>query len=391
MTDIVQIRNKINEIDNEIIELLAEREKAILQVAEYKYDNGIPVKDKEREEAHLKEMLDRAVQKGVSTQLVADLVNSIYKTSVAKQISYINGLYCTKGLGNNDIKVSFLGNKGTYSHLATYKYFSAFKNKIIERNCKSFDEIVNAVENEEVTCGIIPIENTSSGCINEVYDILQDAKVYIIGELTLPIDHCLLTAVPTDLSQIEEVYSHPQPISQCLIWLHNNLPNVKFKACSSTAEAMEIVENLQSPKVVAIGSEMGGEIFNEKPLYRNIANQKVNVTRFIVIGKSKIIVPENVIAKTTLIFTTENKPGSLVKVLSIFSKNNINISKLQSRPRSPSSLERNTIWAETFYIDIMVNSESLLMQNILLELKEVTGYVRVLGCYVADTVEGCKG
>jgi chorismate mutase/prephenate dehydratase len=137
--------------------------------------------------------------------------------------------------------------------------------------------------------------------------------------------------------------------------------------------------------VVAIGCEESGLIYKLNAIQRNIANQKHNITRFIVVGKQEVCVPNDALAKTSIIFSTENKPGALVNVLNVFSKHNINICKLQSRPRSPNDTKNNAIWAETFYADIQINTNSTLMQNILKELQSFTGFVKILGCYEQNT------
>lgn len=124
-------------------------------------------------------------------------------------------------------------------------------------------------------------------------------------------------------------------------------------------------------------------MYNEFAIYRNIANQKNNITRFIVISTNAVSVPSNVEAKTSITFTTENKPGALVKVLKLFSENNINMVKLQSRPRSPHA-KNNCIWAETFYMDIIANADSALMHKVIRELKTVTGEIKILGCYPVE-------
>lgn len=383
MTDIIQIRNSINEIDNQILQLLAKRKKECLAVAEFKYTNARPIKDANRENEHLLQLINYGVSLGLSAQLIDNIYDQIFSDSVAIQIAYTHTLINTNGNFNRDIKVAFLGTAGTYSYLATYKYFQDISDHLIEKNCTSFQEIISAVENNEVDCALMPIENTSSGCINEVYDLLQDTTAKIIGELTYPIEHCILSIVDTDLSKIKKVFAHPQPLSQCSTWLHDKLPNAELIPCSSSSEAMERVKNLSSAEAVAIGCEESGRLYKEKPIYRNIANQQNNITRFIVISNNAVAVPANVDAKTSITFTTENKPGALVKVLKLFSDNNINMIKLQSRPRSPHA-KNNSIWAETFYADIIANTDSALMHKVIRELKEVTGEIKILGCYPVE-------
>ncbi len=384
MTDIAEARSKIDAIDTAILELLQKRNSAVVSIAENKYRNGIPVKNQERESLHLQELLAKAEAMGISPALTAQLFTAIFTDSRSRQMSLIHGLDASKGGTLEKIRVSYLGTRGSYSYHATHKFYHPVESRLVERGCATFQEIISSVENDEADCGILPIENTSSGCINEVYDLLQNARVHITGELTYNINHGVLAAAPTALSRIKTVYSHAQPIQQCSQWLHKNLPEAIFKTTSATTEAMEIVAGLKSPEAVAIGCEDSAPLYGLTPLFSNIANQKVNITRFIVIGKEEITVPVTITAKTSLTFTTQNRPGALVRVLEVFSKRNINIVKLESRPRIGN--REGLIWAETFYADVIANTETAVLQDALRQLRDVTGDVKILGCYPATAI-----
>lgn len=386
MKDIQTLRQNINEIDLQLIELLTKRKQVCLDIAEYKFHNGRAITDKTRERNHLDELMHIAQKQELSAELIRNIFTQIFEDSVALQNSYTYVLanINPKQIAHN-VKVACLGPDGSYSYLATNKYFKSIKNKLNIQSCSSFNEIIEAVEQGSATFGVMPIENTSSGCINEVYDLLQDTKVKIVGELTYNIEHCILTFGNTNLNSIKTIYTHPQPATQCSIWLNEHLPNVTIKTTTASSAAIREVATLKDQSVAAIGSSETGSMFGLTAIASGIANQKHNVTRFIVISLSKITVSEATPAKTSITFTTENKPGSLAKVLDIFSRHNINIVKLQSRPRSPNAAS-DSIWAETFYADICINTASPLMQHILLDLDKVTGSVKVLGCYPSENV-----
>ena len=387
MTDINTLRQEINTIDQQLIELLAKRREVCLGVAAFKFDNARPITDKAREEAHLDELMKYADSKEVSLNLVRKVFTDIFTDSVALQTSYTyTRADTTPEQFKGQINIASLGPEGSYSYHATCKYFRALKKQITIQNCSSFDEIIAAVENGSALFGVMHIENTSSGCINEVYDLLQDTKVKIVGELTINIDHCVITNGNKDLSLINTIYSHPQPATQCSNWLKHNLPHATIKTTTASSAAIQKVAALNDPTVAALGCGETGKMFGLTIAAENIANQAHNVTRFIVISLSLVQVPDYIPAKTSLTFTTTNKPGALVKVLEIFSRNNINIAKLQSRPRSPNA-NSDSIWAETFYADVCINNNTVLMQEILKELKEVTGNVKVLGCYPLETTK----
>ncbi len=380
MADISLIREEINNIDDKLIELLAKRKELYKNIAQFKFTQGKPIKDTERETMHLKHLIAKANTQGLSADFISTIYQTIFEHSCSLQQSYMLSLIATNAPTSPQVKVAFLGEQGTYSYLATYKYFKNIASKIIEKNCTSFNEIIASVENNEVDYALLPIENSSSGCINEVYDLLQDTTSKIIGELTYPVEHCLLAKDNYDLANIEAICAHPQPISQCSNFIHQNLPNVKLIPCSSSSEALQKVKALDNANIVAIGCKEAGELYGLKPIAGNIANQKANTTRFIVISNSPVSVPKDITAKTSITFTTENKPGALVNVLKLFSEHNINIVKLQSRPRSP--LDQNHgLWAETFYADLIANTATPQLTNVFSKLKMVTGSVKVLGCY----------
>lgn len=390
MNTISEVRCSINEIDSEILRLLAKRKELDIKMADLKYSQGLPVRETRENEQSMQKLMDAGMELNLSPDLVDSVFRTVFANSLSQQISYIQGIVGINHQLNRKLKVSFLGNVGTYSYLATYKYFNSICDYIQPKNCTTFDDIISAVETGECDCGVLPIENTSSGCINEVYDLLQKSNVKIIGELTYPIEHTILVKQDTDLSKIKTLYAHPQPFSQCSDWLHANLPDVELKACSSSSEAMDTVRKLDRDDCAAIGCREAGALYSLKAIHGNIANQKRNITRFIVISMSNIIVPPDIEAKTSITFTTENTPGSLVRVLNVFSSHNINVVKLQSRPRIQNNLDNEPrgVWDETFYADILINVNTPLMTGLMAELRQVTGSIRVLGCYAASDATG---
>lgn len=161
--------------------------------------------------------------------------------------------------------------------------------------------------------------------------MLQLTSLSVVGEITLPIDHCVLVTGSTDLQQIETVYSHPQPFQQCSQFIHR-FPHWKIEYTESTAAAMEKVAALNSPKAAALGSEAGGELYGLQVLERHLANQKQNITRFIILARKPVEVTLQVPAKTTLIMATGQQAGALVEALLVLRNHNLVMSKLESRP-----------------------------------------------------------
>lgn len=155
--------------------------------------------------------------------------------------------------------MAFLGPKGSYSHLAARQYAARHFEQFIESGCAKFADIFEQVETGQADYAVVPIENTSSGGINDVYDLLQHTSLSIVGELTLPIDHCVLVSTSTDAQQITTVYSHPQPFQQCSQYL-SRYPHWNIEYTDSTSSAMEKVAQAKSPTVAATGSEAGGAL-----------------------------------------------------------------------------------------------------------------------------------
>lgn len=375
------LRERITALDLKLLELLAERRELALDVARTKQSSHLPIRDKERERDLLKRLVEEGKKHHLDGHYITRLFQLIIEDSVLTQQALLQQYVNQDKLST--ARIAFLGPKGSYSHLAARQYAARHYDGLVECGCSKFDDILKQVEIGQADFGILPIENTSSGSINEVYDLLQSTNLFIVGELTNPINHCLLSAVDTDLSQIETVYSHPQPFQQCSQYL-NGFPNWKIEYCESTSAAMEKVASLKSPKAVALGSEPGGALYHLQVLEHSLANQKENITRFIVVARKQIEVAAQIPAKTTIVMATGQQSGALVEALLVLRKHNIVMTKLESRPINGNP------WEEMFYIDMQVNLNSAEMQNALDDLTPITRSVKVLGCYPSETVVPVK-
>lgn len=378
---LIAIRQRISELDQQLLSLLAERRQLALDVAKTKLHNHLPIRDKIREKELLNVLIESGRQQGLDGHYITRLFQLIIEDSVLTQQALLQ-----QHLNSTNIstaRIAFLGPKGSYSHLAARQYAARHFDNLIECGCHKFDEVFNQVETGQADYGVLPIENTSSGSINEVYDLLQTTSLAIVGELTNPINHCLLTSQSTTLEQITTLYSHPQPAQQCSHFL-NKYPNWKIEYCESSAAAMEKVAELNSPHVAALGSEAGGALYQLQPLVDNLANQQENVTRFIVIARKPIEVTSQVPAKTTLIVATGQQAGALVEALLVLRNHNIIMTKLESRPINGNP------WEEMFYIDVQANVRDEAMQKALKELTDISRSLKVLGCYPSETIVPVK-
>ncbi|PIW59425.1 chorismate mutase [Shewanella sp. CG12_big_fil_rev_8_21_14_0_65_47_15] len=374
-----QTREQITQLDNELLSLLAERRRLSLEVARSKEVDIRPIRDTQREKELLTRLVKEGREKGLDAHYVISLYQSIIEDSVLNQQAYLHGR-ANPETQKQQYCIAYLGARGSYSYLAASRYCLRRQVDMLDLGCQSFDEIVQAVESGHADYGFLPIENTSSGSINEVYDVLQHTSLSIVGETTIEVSHCLLGKPGSKLSDIKTVYAHPQPISQCSRYLSQH-KDLRLEYCSSSAEAMEKVNQSADNSAGAIGSAEGGALYQLESIEAGLANQKINQSRFIVVARKAVAVPEQLPAKTTLIMATSQKAGALVEALLVLKAHQLNMSKLESRPIP------GTPWEEMFYLDIDANISSEAMQAGLKQLERITRFIKVLGCYPCETVK----
>lgn len=372
-------REQITMLDNELLTLLSKRRELSLEVARSKEIDVRPIRDTQREKQLLERLVQLGRDKGLDAHFVISLYQSIIEDSVLNQQAFLHGR-ANPDTQKQHYTVAFLGARGSYSYLAATRYCDRRQVTMIDFGCKSFDDIVSAVESGHADYGFLPIENTSSGSINEVYDVLQHTSLSIVGETTIEVGHCLLAKPGADIANIKTVYAHPQPISQCSRYLSLH-PEFKLEYCASSAEAMSKVIEADNQSVAAIGSAEGGALYHLSAIEDGLANQKINQSRFIVVARKSVDVPAQLPAKTTLIMATGQKPGALVEALLVLKAHSLNMSKLESRPIP------GTPWEEMFYIDIDGNLANHNVQQAIKELEQLTRFIKVLGCYPCESVK----
>ena len=371
--DLNEIRQEITLLDQDLLALFAKRRALTLNVAKSKVQQIRPIRDQQREQ----ELLIRLIKHGKTLGLDAHYVTSVFQTII--EDSVLNQQAYLQTLANPDIQVptvsvAFLGDKGSYSYLASRR-----AEKIIESGCQNFSDILNQVESGQVDYGMLPIENTSSGSINEVYDLLQHTNLFIVGEITQPIEHCLLTSVNTSLAKIKTIYAHGQPFAQCSNFLDKQT-DIRIEYCDSTADAMARVADLQDETTAVIGSEEGGHLYQLHALEQSIANQTENHSRFILVARKAVDVAEQIPAKTAIILSTGQKAGALVECLLVLKDKGINMCKLESRPI------QGRPWEEMFYIDVEANLNSFALQEAINDITPHTNFIKVLGCYPIEHI-----
>ena len=378
-----EIRQQITQIDRSLLKLLYERHRLAFDVARSKEMTQKPLRDVVREEQLLQELVQFSENENyqLEPQYITAIFQKIIEDSVLTQQVYLQKKLNSQREEN--IHIAFLGKRGSYSHLAARNYATRYQEELVEISCASFDQVFAKVQNGEADYGVLPLENTTSGTINEVYDLLQHTDLSLVGELAYSIQHCVLVNGQHELSQIDTLYSHPQVIQQCSQFIHG-LDRVHIEYCESSSHAMQLVAGLNKPNIAALGSEEGGKLYGLTVLKRSIANQENNITRFIVIAKESHNVSPQIHTKTLLLMSTGQQAGALVEALWVFKKHNINMTKLASRPIYGKP------WQEMFYLEIEANIHYPDTQAALEELKQVSHQLKILGCYPSEIVTPTK-
>lgn len=383
--DINSIRNEISHLDSELLRILSQRRGLSRSVATEKQKKKKPLRDQQRERELLQSLVQKASEAGLDSHYVTSLYKTIIEDSVLYQQDFLQSI-SDPDLKSDESKVlAVLGGKGAYSYLAAGQYFSSSETSDNNTSnnsylaCSSFSKVLKAVENGKANFGVIPIENTTSGGITEVYDLLLDSNLIIVGEQKFPINHCLIGKPGAELSDIELISAHPEASKQCNRNLKKQI-SADIALVDSTAHALEKVASQQGNNMAAIANEQSAELFGLEVLLPNIANQSNNTTRFFVVSKSAVEVSLSVQCKSSIALSTGQQAGSLAEVLTLFKNAGIPLSKLESRPIP------NKPWEQMFYIDLEGNTADQQVADTLDSLSTMCHFVRVLGCYQTDDI-----
>jgi prephenate dehydratase len=269
------------------------------------------------------------------------------------------------------MRVAFQGERGAYSEAAALAHFGTIE----PAPRRALADVFDAVERGEAERGMVPVENSQAGSINETYDLLARRALHIVGERNHRIEHCLLALPGETLQSIRTVRSHPQALAQCEAFLHRQ--GWETTPTYDTAGSAKIVAAERLPGVAAIAGRHAAEIYGLIVLAEGIETSPVNYTRFLALAQAPA--PPTDRAKTSIVFTTANVPGALYRALGAFATRGINLTKLESRPR------RDRPWEYMFYVDFEIHHEAPAGRAALAELAGVTAFLRVLGSYPRAT------
>ena len=264
------------------------------------------------------------------------------------------------------VQVAYLGPEGTYTQSAALKQFGSSMQGL---PVASIDQIFGAVERGETAYGVVPVENSTEGPVNQTLDCLINSSLSICGEVELVIHHNLL-AKTADVKPTV-IYSHQQSLAQCRNWLAQNYPNVDQVAVSSNAEAARLAA--EQPNCMAIAGSTAATLYQLEVLESCIEDSHDNTTRFLVLGTQDVGISGE--DKTSIIVTTKNRPGALAEILQLFQKNEINLAKIVTRPSSEAT------WAYMFFIDFEGHGKDASVQNVMEQMDEKSIAVKWLGSY----------
>jgi len=267
-----------------------------------------------------------------------------------------------------DVEVSFQGERGAYSESAIYAFFGPSARPKPYRN---FSDVFRSVKTGEVLYGVVPIENSIEGSVTQVYDLFLEYDVKVCGEVVIKIVNCLIANPRTTLESIKVIYSHPQALAQCRIFLENL--GCEMISTYDTAGSVKMIKEKGLMDAGAIAGERAAEIYGMNILAREISDNPNNYTRFFVLSKDEPSPSGN--DKTSVIFSTKHVPGALYKALGEFAARNINLTKIESRPT------KQRPWEYNFYLDFEGHRTEKRCEEALGRLREKSIFVKVLGSY----------
>lgn len=374
--NLLELRDQLDRIDEQIVELYEERMDICSQVADYKIETGKKVLDKTREEEKLRKVRSLAHNE-FNAHGVQELFEQIM--SMSRKLQYnkltregVGGRLPFIGVDELDVRnarVVFQGAEGAYSQMAMIRYFGE------DVDCfhvDTFRDAMCSIEEGRADFAVLPIENSTAGIVSEIYDLLVEFENYIVGEQIIKIEHCLMGLPGTGIGQIRTVYSHPQSLMQSARYL-NNHENWKQISMQNNAFAARKVLEDKDPSQAAIASERAAKIYGLDILERGVNQSDTNSTRFIIVTNQKIFLKDA--SKVSLCLEVSHESGSLYRILSHFIYNNLNMCKIESRPIE----ERN--WEYRFFIDFEGNLADGAVKNALRGLREEARSMKILGNY----------
>ena len=351
-------RQKIDAVDEKLLLLLNDRARIVEEIAKIKRDKNADFYVPSREQAIYKRLFQLNAGP-FSDKAILHIFQEIISASLSLE---------------EPVKVAYLGPRATFTHLASINRFGS---SIVDFPFNSMKGVFDAVNKGRVNYGVVPVESSTEGVVSHTLDLLADSPLKIFGEIFLEVKHHLLSRAKR-VEEIQQVYSHPQAIGQCKHYLEEHLPNLPLVEVSSTARAAELCQKDDS--AAAIASELASKVYQVPILEKRIEDNRENITRFLVISQ-RDHAPTGA-DKTSIVISIKDTPGALYKILRHFSDQQINLSKIESRP------SKKKAWEYLFHMDLIGHVEDPSIQMVLDKLRSEMIHLKVLGSYpVAEAVQ----
>jgi len=266
------------------------------------------------------------------------------------------------------VKVAYLGPQGTFSQAAAVNQFGYDCDL---RDCDTIDDVFSIVASEEVDYGVVPVENSTEGAVNNTQDCLINSTVQIVGEVIVPIRHCLLRKPGAGVNEIQKIASHQQSLAQCRNWIQQSFPQAELIECPSNAQAAKLA--LGDNSIAAIAGSLAAKVYGLSILQEQIQDQQHNSTRFLVLANHSTESSGN--DKTSVLIYTENRPGALFRILKPFENLQVSLTKIETRPA------KNEAWAYVFFIDFEGHVNDKTIIELFRRLVACTAEIKILGSY----------
>ncbi len=373
--DLLELREQIDAIDQQIVSLYEQRMEICSRVAEYKIETGKKVFDRQREMEKLAKVKS-LTHNEFNSHGVEELFEQIM--SMSRKLQYqLLAQHGSMGklpfIGVDELetkraRVVFQGAEGAYSQAAMIQYFGE---QIQSFHVDTFRDAMSAIDEGSADFAVLPIENSTAGMVSEIYDLLVEFENYIVGEQIMQINHCLLGVPGAEIEDIQTVYSHPQSLMQSSRYLAAH--DWRQISMQNNAFAAKKVADEQDKSQAAIASEYAAKVYGLKVLQRGVNQEEDNSTRFIIVTNQKIFRKDA--GKVSICFELPHQSGSLYHMLSHFIYNNLNLCKIESRPIE----DRN--WEYRFFIDFEGNLADSAVKNALRGLRDEARNMKILGNY----------
>ena len=348
--DLDNLRKKIDSLDSEIIKLLNERIEIVQQIGNAKKESGAEIYVPSRERAVFEKI--KGLNKG---PLPEESAHAIYREIMSAALAL-----------ETEMKIAYLGPEATFTHQAARSKFGASVEYI---PTATISEVFDRVQNRTADYGVVPIENSTEGAVTHTFDQFATTSLKICAEIYLPVSLTLLSKVDRD--QLRVIYSKHEVFGQCRTWLQTHLPDVELSPVESTTKAVKLA--LESEYSAAIASAMASDMYGIEVLANGIQDMQGNTTRFLVIGHNYSSVTGE--DKTSVVFGVKDAVGELHEALAVFKNDDINLSKIESRP------SKNKAWEYFFFVDIDGHAEDPTVAKALEELKSHCTLMTILGSY----------